>query len=69
MAYEFKQKRINTDALEQDEFWYDKTGKLYEVCNMSRQHCHGAMKKLFMQFGGKVATTPLFLGLQYRAMQ
>lgn len=66
-AYEFVEGEINKDALEQDVHWFDRTGQLYLITNMTRRHCHGAMKKLFNRFGGRVATTPLFKALQEQA--
>lgn len=65
--YTFRDSKINEKALDQTEFWYDRSAKLHEIKSMNKFHCLGAMNKLFDQFGKKAFISPLFKALQARA--
>lgn len=67
MAYKFDAQKINADALNQSEHWYDRSGKLYKVEEMAPKHALGAVNKLYRQFGQSIIHKPLYKALARRA--
>lgn len=65
--YRFKKSQINSTALKQDIYWYDRSAQLHVIANMNKYHCLGAISKLMDQFGTKVLTTSLAKALINRA--
>lgn len=67
--YNFTKGTINSDVLDQDKYWYDRKGNLYEINFMNKFHAIGAMRKLFEAFGAPVLHSRCYIALMKQAMK
>lgn len=67
--YEFQKDKINPDVLNQSKHWRDRSGKLYNVEDMSKWHAAGACRKLFQAFGASVMKYPIYKALQKQSFK
>lgn len=65
--YTFNKKQIPEQALDQGEFWYDRTGRLHLISNMNKHHALNAMRKLLDAHGAKACSSDLFAALTNQA--
>lgn len=65
--YTFTQKSINSEALKQDKYWYDKKGKLYEIKLMAPVHALNAATKLLDAYGKDAMMSKLYIALLEQA--
>lgn len=67
--YQFKDKSVPDEALAQDTFWYDKSGKLYKISEMNGSHARNSAKYLArtMWNDPKLHDYPLMKALVERA--